>query len=91
MLREWKDIDKGVQYYYQKHSGLIVGQVYNLAYTGIWGAKIPINATEELILGQYIGLEFAKLAVQEHWNKKDRTLEAVHEYLLSPPRSESSG
>ena len=82
MRREWRDIDKGVQYYYQAHNGLIIGQVYNLAYTSIWGAKIPVSATEELILGQYIELEYAKRAIEEYWEEKDRTLEVVHEHLL---------
>ena len=82
MRREWRDIDKGIQYYYQVGNGLIVGQVYNMAYTSIWGAKIPISATEELILGQYVSLEFAKRAVEEHWNDKDRTLEVPSEHLL---------
>jgi len=91
MRRTWKDVDKGVQYYYQEHNGLIVGQIYNLAYTSIWGAKVLVSATEEIILGQYIGIEFAKRAVEEHWGEKDRTFEVVHEYLLSAPRSESSG
>lgn len=82
MRREWKDVDKGCQYYYKVHSGLIVGQVYNLAYTSIWGAKIPVTSTEELILGQYIGIEYAKRAIEEYWDEKDRTLEVVHEHLL---------
>lgn len=85
MKRDWRDIDKGVQYCYQVHNGLIVGQVYNMSYTSIWGAKIPVSATEELILGQFITLEFAKRAIDEYWNEKDRTLEGRHEYLL--PRS----
>ena len=85
MRREWRDIDKGVQYFYQVRDGLIVGQVYNMAYTSIWGAKIPLSATEELVLGQYVTLEFAKRAVEEHWNEKDRTFEVQSEYLL--PRS----
>ena len=85
MRRDWRDIDKGVQYFYQVRDGLIVGQVYNMAYTSIWGAKIPLSATEELVLGQYVTLEFAKRAIEEHWNDKDRTFEVQSEYLL--PRS----
>ena len=85
MRRDWRDIDKGVQYFYQVRDGLIVGQVYNMAYTSIWGAKIPVSATEELVLGQYVTLEFAKRAVEEHWDEKDRTFEVQSEYLL--PRS----
>ena len=83
MRREWRDIDKGVQYYYQVHNGLIVGQVYNMTYTSIWGAKIPVSATEELILGQYISLEFAKEAVAEFWGEKDRTIDYASQNLLT--------
>jgi len=82
MRREWKDFDKGCQYYFKVHNGLIVGQVYNLVYTSIWGAKIPISATEELILGQYIGIEYAKRAIEEYWNEKDRTIDLIDEHLL---------
>ena len=82
MRREWRDFDKGVQYYYQAHNGLIIGQVYNLAYTSIWGAKIPVSAIEELILGQYISLDFAKDAIVEYWDGKDRTIEVPSENLL---------
>jgi hypothetical protein len=85
MRRDWRDVDKGVQYFYQVRDGLIVGQVYNMAYTSIWGAKIPLSSTEELVLGQYVTLDFAKRAVEEHWNEKDRTFEVQSEYLL--PRS----
>jgi hypothetical protein len=85
MRRDWRDVDKGVQYFYQVRDGLIVGQVYNMAYTSIWGAKIPLSSTEELVLGQYVTLEFAKRAVEEHWDEKDRTFEVQSEYLL--PRS----
>ena len=75
MRREWRDVDKGVQYYYQVRNGLIIGQVYNLAYTSIWGAKILVSSNEELILGQYVSLEFAKEAIAEFWDEKDRTFE----------------
>lgn len=85
MRRDWRDVDKGVQYFYQVRDGLIVGQVYNMAYTSIWGAKIPLSSTEELVLGQYVTLDFAKRAVEEHWDEKDRTFEVQSEYLL--PRS----
>ena len=75
MKREWRNVDKGCQYYFQARNGLIIGQIYNLAYTSIWGAKIPINATEERILGQYVEMEFAKRAIEEYWGEKDRTLD----------------
>lgn len=83
MMRDWRDYDKGVQYYYQAHNGLIIGQVYNLAYTSIWGAKIPVSATEELILGQYISLDFAKEAIVDYWNEKDRTINYKTQDLIA--------
>jgi len=85
MRREWRDVDKGVQYYYQVRNGLIIGQVYNLAYTSIWGAKILVSSNEELILGQYVSLEFAKEAIAEFWDEKDRTFEMpMQKQLLNP-------
>jgi hypothetical protein len=83
MRREWRNVDKGIQYYFQSENGLIVGQVYNLTYTSIWGARIPLSATEEHVLGQYIELEFAKKAIEEYWSEKDRTLEMTNNYLLT--------
>jgi len=83
MKRDWRDYDKGVQYYYQAHNGLIIGQVYNLAYTSIWGAKIPVSSTEELILGQYISLDFAKEAIVDYWDEKDRTINYKTQGLIT--------
>ena len=81
--REWRFASGGFTYYYfQVHDGKVIGQVYNLANTIIWSSKIPISATEELILGQYIEMQFAKKAIEEYQKEKDRTLEVVHEYLL---------
>ena len=82
MRREWRCVTKDCHYYFQVHNGLVIGQAYNLAHTIIWVAKIPINATEDLILGQYVDMEYAKRAIEEYWDEKDRTLEVVHEHLL---------
>lgn len=75
MRRQWRCVDKNNHYYFQTHDGRIIGQVYNLAYTIVWGAKIPVNATEELIIGQYIEQEYAKKAIEEYWEEKDRTFD----------------
>ena len=83
MKREWRCVTNNSHYYFQTHNGKVVGQAYNLAHTIVWGAKIPINATEDLILGQYIEMQFAKKAIEEYWEEKDRTLEVPHEHLLS--------
>jgi len=81
--RQWRYINKDCHYYFQVHNGLVVGQAYNLAHTIIWGAKIPVSATEELILGQYVEMEFAKKAIEEYWEEKDRTLDVPNNYLLA--------
>lgn len=82
MRREWRYVEKNSHYYFQVHDGKVIGQAYNVGFTIIWGAKIPVNATDELILGQYIELEYAKRAIEEYWFEKDRTIEGNHEYLL---------
>ena len=82
MKRQWRCVDYNNHYYFQVHDGKVIGQVYNYAHTVVWCAKIPVSATEEKILGQYIEMEFAKHAIEEYWNDKDRTLEVVHEHLL---------
>jgi hypothetical protein len=83
MKRQWRLADKNNHYYHQSANGLVVGHAYNIVHTIIWGAKIRISANEELILGQYVELEYAKRAIEEYWEEKDRTLEVPHEYLLS--------
>lgn len=82
MRREWQNAEQNCSYYYFKYSGRIVGQAFNFVHTRIWGAKIYVTPTEELLLGQYISIETAKRAIEEYWDEKDRTLESVHEYLL---------
>lgn len=83
MKREWRCVDGNNHYYFQTHNGKVIGQVYNLAHTIVWGARIPVSATEEQVLGRYIEMEFAKKAIEEYWEEKDRTLEVPHEHLLS--------
>jgi hypothetical protein len=60
-----------------------VGQIYNLSHTIVWGAKIPVSANEELILGQYIEMEFAKKAVEEYWDSADRTISLQTKNLVA--------
>jgi len=73
-MKEWKDADHKVSYYYQTDTGRIVGQIHNLAHTTIYAAKILNQSNEELYLGQYINGQFAKLAVEYYWNVQERTL-----------------
>ena len=83
MARQWRYVEKNSHYYYQVHDGKVIGQAYNIAFTIVWGAKIPISATEDLHLGQYIELEFAKKAIEEYWEGKDRTINYVSQGLIT--------
>ena len=74
MNRLWKDADHDVHYIYNENDGRIVGQINKIAHTKIWLSKIIINHNEEKYLGQYIGHDFAKRAVEEYWLIQDRTL-----------------
>ena len=72
--REWKDAENGTFYFFRTDNGQIVGQAYNMAHTKIFGAKIPVSASEENILGHYINVDFAKKAVENYWDIQERTL-----------------
>ena len=82
MKRNWRCVDGNNHYYFRTNDGKVIGQVYNLAHTIVWGARVPISATEEEVLGQYIEMEFAKKAIEEYWDKKDKIVEWSDEYLL---------
>lgn len=71
---DWRDAEHNVSYYYLRSTGKIVAQVYNMAHTNIYGAKIYTESTEEIYLGQYINSDFAKKSVVEYWNIQERTL-----------------
>ena len=71
---EWRDAEHKVYYYFIQTTGRIVGQVYNMAHTNIYGAKIYTKFNEENYLGQYISYEAAKKATEEYWLIQERTL-----------------
>jgi hypothetical protein len=73
-MKEWRDAEHKVSYYYLKDTGRIVGQVYNLAHTNIYGAKVYSELNEEKYLGQYISCEHSKKAIEYFWNLQERTL-----------------
>lgn len=73
-MKDWRDADHKVSYFYEKDTGRIVGQVYNLAHTNIYGAKVFNDYNEEKYLGQYINDSFAKKAIEYFWILQERTL-----------------
>ena len=74
MTKDWRDTEHNVSYYYLKDTGRIVGQIYNLAHTNIWGSKVYSEQNEEHFLGQFINNDFAKKSVERFWNIQERTL-----------------
>lgn len=72
--KDWRDAPPNVSYYYTTEDGRIIGQVYNLAHTNIWGAKVFNKQNEERYLGQFISDNFAKQSVETFWNIQERTL-----------------
>jgi hypothetical protein len=73
-MKDWRDADHKVSYFYLRDTGRIIGQVYNLAHTNIYGAKVYSELNEERYLGQYIDQNSAKVAVDTFWNIQERTL-----------------
>ena len=73
-MKDWKDVEHKCSYYYLRDNGRIIGQVYNLAHTNIYGAKVYSDLNEERYLGQYISCESAKKAIEHFWNIQERTL-----------------
>jgi hypothetical protein len=73
-MKDWRDCEHKVSYYYLRDTGKIIGHTYNLAHTNIYGAKIYGDHNEEGYLGQYISCEHAKKAIEYFWNLQERTL-----------------
>lgn len=74
MNREWKDGDHDVHYYYETHTGRIIGQTNKIVHTKVWLSKIIYNHNDEKYLGQYISNDHAKNSIREYWDIQDRTL-----------------
>jgi hypothetical protein len=83
MKYQWRLADKNNSYYFRTSDGKVIGHAYNIVHTIIWGAKIPFSVNEDLYLGQFVELEFAKKAIEEHWEQRDRTLHPTLDPLLT--------
>jgi hypothetical protein len=74
-MRSWKESAHDTILYYNVDDGRIIGQTYTQAHTRIWVARaLTEEHNNEVYLGQYISLEFAKKAVEKYWDIQDRTL-----------------
>ena len=72
--RLWMDADHDIYSFYNQEDGLVVAQIHKIAHTKIWVAKIIQGHTDERYLGQYIGHDFARKAVENYWAIQERTL-----------------
>ena len=73
MKFDWKETGSS-WYYYTEKDGRVVGQVHEITHTKIWLAKIIVNHNNEKFLGQFISLEFARMAVENYWIQQQITL-----------------
>ena len=72
--REWMDADHDTYYFYEKDTGKVVGQVHKIVHSKIWVAKIFLTPPNEEYLGNYVGYEHGRRAVELYWNIQERTL-----------------
>jgi hypothetical protein len=66
-------------YYYNEKTGKIVGHAGTVALQDIFFAVVytgdfTFTISDEGHLGQYISLEYAKMAVEFYWDVQNRTL-----------------
>lgn len=79
-MREFKWERYGDRYYYyDSHTGKIVGTVSKIALQEVWISLVYIGEysftiDDEKHLGQYISLDFSKRAVEFFWERESRTL-----------------
>jgi hypothetical protein len=66
---DWMEAGDNCYYYYDTSDGKVYGQVYNLAHTKIWGAKL----FNERLLGHYVSNEFAKKALSAYYDIENKT------------------
>jgi len=70
----WKVCPFDTYYYYCTLSGRVKGIVHKLGTQSIiYISKVYLDSNIEGILGQYIDLESGKGAVQEYWERENRT------------------
>ncbi len=73
MKFEWKETGNS-WYYFAVKDGRVTGHVHEITHTKIWLAKIIMNHNNEKFLGQFISLEFARMAVENFWLQQSITL-----------------
>ena len=59
--------------YYNEDTGLIIGITHKLGNQNVVNIAKVYKENEEINLGQYISIEFAKKAVENYWFVQQRT------------------
>ena len=78
-MYNWKDHESG-SYFFNETSGKVTGAIFKIANQNVlYTAKVYTGDTtfmleDEKHLGQYIGMEYAKKAIERFWNVFDKTL-----------------
>lgn len=78
-MYNWKEHEQGA-YFFNEASGKVVGSTFKIANQNVlFTAKVYTGDTtytveDEKHLGQYVGSEYAKKAVERFWNVHDKTL-----------------
>lgn len=74
-MKQWMEKEFSQWVYFDNDDGKIIGAVYTIGTkTGIWGGRIYLENNFENQLGQYIDSDFARRAVERHWEIAGRTL-----------------
>jgi len=67
-------------YYWDQRTGRLLGLVFKFAAQNVvWNAKVigrelPWSQDREYHLGQFMGSDWARRAMEEHWLRETRTL-----------------
>lgn len=73
-MNKWIESEFTNHLYFREETGLIIGLTHKLGNQKVISlAKVYVD-NNELNLGQYISIDFAKKAVEEFWLKQERTL-----------------
>jgi hypothetical protein len=76
----WTDSEVSNYHLYDKDNGRVLGLAFKYASQNVvWCAKIyrqeiPFNNDSEVHLGQFVGMDAAKRAIENYWEIQSRTL-----------------
>lgn len=69
---QWKEADS-TYYYFETITGEVIGMTHSIGLSSIYIVKIIVK-NEELILGRFVSLDYARTAIENYWFKQSQTL-----------------